>query len=197
MFNRVLSKNRKSSGFTMVELLVVIVILGILAVIGLASFSSSQMKARDSRRKSDIRTMGDALELYYNDFGGYPLSDGNGGILGCGVGALSPCDPGSIWQNTANGTTYMVQIPEDPRGGMYFYISDGTYYQLYARLENIKDRDVPQDERGNSEVYSNPTDIVGPSACITGNCNFGRSSTNIDLGRTAPDEDGGIGVIEI
>lgn len=188
---------RKNHGFTMIELLVVIVILGILSVIGLGSFNSSQMKARDSRRKADIRTIGDALEVYYNDFGGYPLSDSNGGILGCGVGAVEACSSGTIWQNSTNGTTYMVQIPEDPRGGIYYYISDGTYYQLYARLENTRDRDVPQDGSGNSEMYINPESETGSSACVTGNCNYGRSSTNTDLGETGPDEDGGTGEIPV
>lgn len=174
---------KKQNGFTMIELLVVIVILGILSVIGLGSFSSSQMKARDSRRKTDLRAISDALEVYYNDFGNYPLSE-IGFMLGCGAGATDVCNQGTIWQNSDTGTTYMVQIPEDPSGGKYYYSSPtGTYYQLYARLENDRDRDVPKDNDSPLN-YSVPDEEVGTNACITGSCNYGRSSTNIDLGAT-------------
>ncbi|GIK84515.1 MAG: hypothetical protein BroJett025_11370 [Patescibacteria group bacterium] len=176
-------KTNKQHGFTMIELLVVIVILGILSVIGLGSFSSSQMKARDSRRKTDLRAISDALEVYYNDFGSYPLSDGDGTMLGCGAAAAEACTQGTIWQNADNDTTYMVQIPEDPNGGRYYYISsDGTYFQIYAHLENDQDRDVPLDVNGDPGFYSNPEADSGSNACVTGDCNYGRSSTNIDLG---------------
>ncbi len=176
----------QKNGFTMIELLVVIVILGILSVVGLGSFSAAQMKARDSRRKTDIRAISDALEVYYNDFGRYPSSDGNGGIMGCGVDAVQACSPGTIWQNSTNGTTYMVQIPQDPSGGKYYYMTTptGTYFQIYAHLENTKDRDVPQDPSGTALEYVNPDAEQGNAACITGDCNYGKSSTNIDLGQT-------------
>ncbi|KKR41619.1 MAG: Type II secretory pathway pseudopilin PulG-like protein, partial [Candidatus Woesebacteria bacterium GW2011_GWB1_40_12] len=58
-----------SLGFTLVELLVVIAILGILATIGLVTFSSSQMRGRDAQRKSDLKQISSALEIYYNDYG--------------------------------------------------------------------------------------------------------------------------------
>ncbi len=177
-------KNKKIFGFTMIELLIVIVIMGILSAIGLGTFTSSQMKARDSKRKSDLRTIGDALEVYYNDLGSYPLSDGNGGILGCGVDAAELCSGGTIWQNTTNSTTYMVQMPEDPSGGKYYYISDGSYYQIYANLENDQDRDVPKDVDDNPLSYDNPEAESGNDACTIGDCNYGKSSTNIDLGTT-------------
>lgn len=179
---RNIKKYQKNTGFTMIELLIVIVIMGILSVVGLGTFTSSQIKARDSRRKSDLRTISDSLEVYYNDFGSYPISNG-GDILGCFAGAVETCSAGVIWQNSDNGTTYMVQIPEDPGGGRYYYMSDGTYFQIYARLENTDDRDVPKDVSGDSLEYANPSNEQA-SACGTGNCNYGRSSSNIDLGTT-------------
>ena len=177
-----INKFKKQSGFTMIELLVVIVIIGILSTIGLGSFTSSQQKARDSRRKTDLRAIGDALELYYNDFGSYPIDDGTGNFIGCGVGAqTTACSAGQIWQNSDNGTTYMVQVPEDPNGGKYFYVSaTGASYQIYAHLENDRDRDVPIDGSGDPTYYTTPTGTT----CVTGSCNYGRSSTNINLGAT-------------
>jgi prepilin-type N-terminal cleavage/methylation domain-containing protein len=171
-----LQSKKNNNGFTMIELLIVIVIMGILSVVGLGTFRSSQLKARDSKRKTDIRSIGDALEVYYNDFGSYPVGQ-TGNIIGCGADAISACSPGSIWQNTTNSTTYMVQIPEDPNSGLYYYISDGRSFQIYAHLENERDRDVPKDLNGDPTNYSNP----GNNGCVTGDCNYGKSSTNIDL----------------
>lgn len=173
-------KKRTQAGFTMIELLIVIVIMGILSVVGLGTFTSSQLKARDSKRKSDLRTVGDALEVYYNDFGSYPLDNGSGAIMGCGVDAVQICTYGEIWQNSTNSTTYMVQLPEDPSGGTYYYMSDGSYYRIYAHLENENDRDVPTDINDEPTFYTLP----GIGACSIGDCNYGRSSTNVNLGAT-------------
>lgn len=72
-------KNRK--GFTLLELLVVVMILGILVVIGLRSFMTSQVKARDSKRKSEIEQLTRALELFRNDQGYYPVGNSQGQIM--------------------------------------------------------------------------------------------------------------------
>lgn len=172
------------NGFTMIELLIVIVIMGILSAIGLGTFNSSQLKARDSKRKTDIRAISDALEVYYNDFGSYPLSDGTGGFVGCGIDANSEtCGPGDLWQNETNGTVYMVQVPSDPSDGVYYYMSDGTgsYYRLYAHLENERDREAAENA-GTPSYYTEPEGEAGNGACGTGDCNFGRSSTNVNVG---------------
>ena len=62
----------KNDGFTLIELLVVIAIIGILASIALVAFRSSQAKARNIRRVSDLNSIAKALELYYDDHGKYP-----------------------------------------------------------------------------------------------------------------------------
>jgi len=129
-------KQRKMflKGFTMIELLVVMAILGVLAVVGVQSFRLSQAKSRDARRKSDLEQVQRALEMYVNDHKSYPTSD-NGKILGTNWGGEFA---------DSNGTIYMKELPKDPRGNPeYCYSSDtGNEYKLYAKLENSQDPKV-------------------------------------------------------
>jgi prepilin-type N-terminal cleavage/methylation domain-containing protein len=62
----------KRNGFTLIELMVVIAIIGILATIITASLSTAKAKGRDAKRISDIKTIQTALALYYNDNQSYP-----------------------------------------------------------------------------------------------------------------------------
>ena len=64
--------NRTQKGFTIVELLIVIVVIAILAAISIVAYTGIQQKARDTQRKSDISSITKALELYYIDKGYYP-----------------------------------------------------------------------------------------------------------------------------
>lgn len=65
-----LKQNQK--GFTLIELLVVIAIIGLLASVVLLALGSARQKSRDAKRLADVRQMTSALELYFNDAGGYP-----------------------------------------------------------------------------------------------------------------------------
>ena len=64
--------NRKQYGFTIVELLIVIVVIGILAAITIVAYNGIQQRGRDSQRLSDVKTIAKALELYYADEGRFP-----------------------------------------------------------------------------------------------------------------------------
>lgn len=174
-------KANNEAGFTLIELLVVMAVIGILATIAIGSFQSSQTKARDAQRKNDLNQISKALETYYNDKGQYPDNSAANKIDGCadvGAGPVT-CDWGTEWSDE-NGTVYMVELPADPRasGLNYYYISDGSFYQLYARLENDLDSSIPTllDESADYGI-----------SCGGGyNCNYGVSSSNIavDEGRT-------------
>lgn len=67
-----LNKNQK--GFTLIELLVVIAIIGLLASVVLLALNSARQKSRDAKRIADVRQIASALELYFNDFNGYPAA---------------------------------------------------------------------------------------------------------------------------
>lgn len=63
---------KKSKGFTIVELLIVIVVIGILATLVIVTFSGIQQKGRDSQRKTDINALQSHVEAYYAQNGSYP-----------------------------------------------------------------------------------------------------------------------------
>lgn len=159
--------NKVSKAFTLVELLVVISIIGILASIGLVSFRTAQARSRDAQRKSDLKEIGSALELYYSDYGQYPNGT-NGQINGCPSNLQTPCTWGS-GEFTDGKTIYFKTLPRDKvPGHNYFYrpVSVGTApnsgYQLYAYLENSED----------------PSIITTTVSCGSINCNFSITSSN-------------------
>ena len=63
-------KNKK--GFTIVELLIVIVVIGILATLVIVTFTGIQQKARNSQRQTDINAVDSHVEAYYATNGNYP-----------------------------------------------------------------------------------------------------------------------------
>ncbi|MGA2910623.1 MAG: prepilin-type N-terminal cleavage/methylation domain-containing protein [Candidatus Microgenomates bacterium] len=131
-------------GFTLIELLVVISIIGILATLVVANLSSARSRARDAERKSDLKNIQTALRLYYNDYNGYPKSDSQGDIDGCGTAGITACAWGSSWTAGSGPTVYMNTLPQDPlstSGRSYFYQigSDTDSYTLSACLENTSD----------------------------------------------------------
>jgi len=114
-------------GFTLLELLVTISIIGILLAIGSVSFSTAQKRGRDSRRQADMKAIQKALEQCYAVDNSYPLTGSlvEGESLDC-----------------VGGTTVMNQLPDDPQAVSkdYTYTADGdpaTAYCLCAGLENL------------------------------------------------------------
>lgn len=95
-------------GFTLLEVLIVIAIIGILVSIGLASYSTAQSKSRDARRRGDLKAIQNAFEQYYADStnASYPTtcSSIDAAYLPAGI----PTDPqGSAYTNpTCSATAY-------------------------------------------------------------------------------------------
>lgn len=63
---------KKQKGFTIVELLIVIVVIGILATLVIVTFSGIQQRARDTQRQTDINALQGHMEAYFAQTGNYP-----------------------------------------------------------------------------------------------------------------------------
>jgi prepilin-type N-terminal cleavage/methylation domain-containing protein len=114
---------KRQKGFTIVELLIVIVVIGILATLVIVTFTGVQKKARDSQRQTDINAVDSHLEAYYASNGHYPsyadLSSAawvSANLKGLDPQALVDPKAGSIQQGNGDATHYGYKV----------FQSDGT-----------------------------------------------------------------------
>lgn len=172
------NRSSRLQGFTMIEILVVVAILGVLASIGLFSFLPSLEKGRDARRKADLENLTKVLEAYNTDHGRYP--DSVDGQIDCRGGG-STCPWGSQFVDEKN-TVYMAELPTDPTTNEYFYYSDGsgTWYAVLARLENETDPSWPSisDQRA---IYTLAPAVLSTD-CGGSGCGYGVTSPGGSLG---------------
>ncbi len=130
---------KTTSGFTIVELLIVIVVIAILAAISVVAYNGISQRARDSARTSDMKSIKTALEFYKSDNNRYPSA-----TSGNGSWEESHLDgPGSFMEYLVSGK-YIGSVPLDPvnsaamRYRYYRYpagdygcpASSGAYYVL-------------------------------------------------------------------
>lgn len=111
--------DRKQTGFTIVELLIVIVIIGILAAIVIVAYNGITGRAKDNQRASDLASVQKLLELYYTDNGGYPKCSG-----GTGPNTPPVLQSGKLWDCLQDELIpkYTNKLPTDPT-------SDGASYE--------------------------------------------------------------------
>lgn len=118
-------------GFTIVELLIVIVVIGILAAITIVAYNGLQARSRDSIRKADLASINKAIRLFYAENGNYPMASG---------WCTQMSNPSYAASFKTEMAPYISNIPSDPAYGItnqdYFYrnINDQSY-ELYAELE--------------------------------------------------------------
>jgi len=113
---------RFQDGFTLIELMVVILIIGLLSTIVVQNLRSATDKAKRVKAQADISQIKSALDRYYLDAGSYPTSDQGLPAL---IAAPSTGNDPTDW-----GGPYIERIPLDPWGHPYFYQSDGNEYLL-------------------------------------------------------------------
>ncbi|MDY6855347.1 MAG: type II secretion system major pseudopilin GspG [Thermodesulfobacteriota bacterium] len=114
------------SGFTLIELMVVLVILGILAVVTMPRIVGSPEEARKVKAKLEIQSIEQALKLYYIDNGTYPSTEQ--GLLAL----IKEPEVEPLARNWREGG-YLEKgkVPKDPWGSPYVYLSPGVNSKEY------------------------------------------------------------------
>ena len=148
-------KNSKSSsraGFTLIEMLVVIAIIGLLSSAVLVGLNDARLRARDARRISDIRQIQNGLEGYYSGSISYPRN---------------------VYESV-NG------LPMDPLGGQYAYIRRSSQgYVLGACLERDRPANI-QTFASNDQVGSINSPAIPPPRCDCSDANAYCVSIGVD-----------------
>jgi type II secretion system protein G len=111
---------KKQGGFTLLELLIVIVIIGILALLIIPNITSAPKKARDTQRKTDLKAIQKGLEEYFVSNNVYPAQ---------------------LNDLTTGNPPIMKSVPNDPKNtGVFVYTytpaNSNTTYVLHSCLEN-------------------------------------------------------------
>ncbi|ANA33236.1 type II secretion system major pseudopilin GspG [Ralstonia mannitolilytica] len=110
---------RAARGFTLIEIMVVVVILGILAALVVPKIMSRPDEARIIAAKQDIASISQALKLYRLDNGRYPTTEQ-------GIAALVTKPTTEPIPNNWKGGGYLERLPKDPWGHPYQYLNPGV-----------------------------------------------------------------------
>jgi prepilin-type N-terminal cleavage/methylation domain-containing protein len=156
-------KNRES-GFTLIEMFIVIAVIGILSGVVFRGTAGIQKSARDTRRISDIRSGQNYLELYFNKCGHYPGTLTGGGSctkdLSLSISNKSDWDKLATAMKDLDIISDQSNFPKDPTKGFYFYTSSGPDHLDYVLGAQLETR---------NQVLEN--DVDGPATAGGISCN--------------------------
>lgn len=126
-------KKQNQTGFSLIELMVVIALIGLLASVVLASLAGARKSSREAKRKTELLQVQKALEGYYTANYGYPTT---GGVwFGTSANGGNKTTSGATAYIPNLTPTYLATLPTDPLGATsgwsgYNYKSDGLRYKL-------------------------------------------------------------------
>lgn len=136
---------RRNSGFTLLEIMVVIVILGLLAAIVVPRLIGRTEEAKRTQTRIQIKNVEQALQLFKLDNGFYPSTEQ-------GLSALvrNP-EIGRVAKNYRKGG-YLDRVPSDPWGNAYVYVSPGA--ERDYEISSYGADDVPGGEGEDGDIHS-------------------------------------------
>ena len=123
MFSTNPSSVSRASGFTLIEIMIVVVIMGLLAAVIVPNVISKVGEARVAKTKQDIQAIGTSLTMYRLDNFKYPTTD-----QGLKALSIQPTDP-TIHHWRPGG--YIQRVSKDPWGNDYQYVYPGTHGREY------------------------------------------------------------------
>jgi prepilin-type N-terminal cleavage/methylation domain-containing protein len=119
-----ISLKKRESGFTIVELLIVIVVIGILAALVITTYSGIQAKARNSKRQTDVQSVQTQVEAYFAQNGHYPsfadLSSSSWLTTN-----MKSMDQGALHDPSASGTGLTVSLTAGSKVYQYAPLNSG------------------------------------------------------------------------
>lgn len=148
-------KNNKK-GFTLIEILVVVSIIGLLASVVLVGLGGIQAKGADARRIADLRQVQNGLELYYSKNFSYPTASCNDPTA-----SGRNCWDANLKTPLINANIGIKNLANDPNSTQqsYMYGSNGSGYTLGAKLQSSNPPALTDDIDGSS----NNIDCTGGS----------------------------------
>jgi len=186
-------KTAPQKGFTLIEILLVVAIIGLLASVVLASLGTAKSKAAVSKRIQSAKQVENALELYYTKNGQYPSTCTTGPLTSCAVGLTSRSTMCTNLDQLAGGPTgwipsivtagFISSLPTDPdTDGLskccFIYRSTGTDYKLQIAY-NCK---APAN--GTITTYSVFPTFTDPNHDGSADCNVTPAGVDGDAGPT-------------
>lgn len=117
------ARRRRQGGFTLIEIMVVVVILGILAAVVVPRIMDRPDEARVTKAKQDVRVLESSLALYKLDNFNYPSTQQ-------GLDALVNKPSGDPEPKNYKNGGYIKSLPKDPWGNAYQYLSPGSKSEI-------------------------------------------------------------------
>jgi len=121
------NKGRMNAGFTLIEIMVVVFILGLLVTLVAPRIMGQTDKARQTKAAADIKAIEEALHLYKLDMGRYPTTAQGLAALVAGTGGGGGGGAAGIGRSF-NPDGYLEKVPTDPWGNLYAYAGDGQNF---------------------------------------------------------------------
>jgi prepilin-type N-terminal cleavage/methylation domain-containing protein len=140
---------KSKSGFTMIELIVTIIVIGILSSITIVAYNKVQQDARDSTRRGNVAIIAEALEKYYSKNGEYPsvrsLANNHVGNTGTVVAAKLSIDVAAL---------KMPQMPASATNGILSAATPINNYVVYIAMSYSNDANCQSLLAGGCDEYT-------------------------------------------